>query len=344
MLARFALRRILDSLPVLLGVSIITFALVQATIGSYVPGLELNRDLKPEDIVRLRHAIGLDQPWWFQYLNWLGIAWIAKAVGLGAALGGYPVNTGLLEGDLGRSIIDGTSITTNILARLGYTLELTLTAVCIGVLIAIPLGVVGALRRGSLVDQTFTVASTAGVAVPAFWTGLVTILLFAVLFHEWNLPALPTGGAESPLGGGDPFDRLAHLVLPATVLSFGYLAIWSRYVRSGMLEVLGQDFVRTARAKGMTDRRVVYVHALRNAIVPLVTLIGLELPGLFSGSAIIEIVFSWPGLGRYALSAVQSHDITVVLALTVFGSSLVVIGNLVADVLYAVLDPRIRYA
>jgi peptide/nickel transport system permease protein len=344
MLARFALRRILDSLPVLLGVSVITFALVQATIGSYVPGLDLNRDLSPADIARLRHLIGLDEPWWFQYLNWLGIAWIVKAVGLGAVLGGFPVSTGLLEGDLGRSIIDGTSITSNILARLSYTLELTLTAICIGVLIAIPLGVVGALRRGSLADQAFTVASSAGIAVPAFWTGLVTILLFAVLFHQWNLPALPTGGAESPLGGGDPFDRLLHLALPATVLSFGYLAIWSRYVRSGMLEVLGQDYVRTARAKGMTDRRVVYVHALRNAIVPLVTLIGLELPGLFSGSAIIEIVFSWPGLGRYALSAVQAHDITVVLALTVFGSSLVVIGNLLADVLYAVLDPRIRYA
>ena len=344
MLWRFALRRIVDSIPVLLGVTIITFALVQATIGSYVPGLELNRDLKPEDIVRLRHAIGLDQPWWFQYLNWLGVAWIVKTVGLGSLLSGLPVNTGILEGDLGRSIIDGTPITANILARLGYTLELTLTAICIGVLVAVPLGVVGALRRGSVIDQAFTVASSAGIAVPAFWTGLVTILLFSVLFHEWNLPALPTGGAESPLGGGDPFDRLVHLVLPATVLSFGYLAVWSRYVRSGMLEVLGQDYVRTARAKGMSDRRVVYVHALRNAIVPLVTLIGLELPGLFSGSAIIEIVFSWPGLGRYALSAVQSHDITVVLALTVFGSSLVVLGNLVADVMYAVLDPRIRYA
>lgn len=344
MLARYALRRILDSLPVLLGVSVVTFALVQATIGSYVPGLDLNRDLKPEDIVRLRHAIGLDQPWWFQYLNWVGVAWIVKAVGLGSLLGNAPVTTGLLEGDLGRSIIDGTPITQNILARLPNTLELTLTAICIGVLIAVPLGVIGALRRGSAIDQVFTVAATAGIAVPAFWTGLVTILLFAVLFHEWNLPALPTGGVESPIGGGDPFDRLVHLILPAIVLSFGYLAIWSRYIRSGMLEVLNQDFVRTARAKGMSDRRVVYVHALRNAIVPLVTLIGLELPGLFSGGAIIEIVFSWPGIGRYALSAVQSHDITVVLALTVFGSSLVILGNLLADMLYALLDPRIRYA
>src|SRR5262249_45255918 len=194
MLARFALRRILDSLPVLLGVSIITFALVQATIGSYVPGLELNRDLKPEDIVRLRHLIGLDQPWWFQYINWLGVAWIVKAVGLGSVLGGYPVSTGLLEGDLGRSIVDGTASTCNVLARLGNTLELTITAICIGVLIAVPLGVVGALRRGSIIDQAFTLAATAGIAVPAFWTGLVAILLFAVLFHQWNLPALPTGG------------------------------------------------------------------------------------------------------------------------------------------------------
>ena len=344
MLGRYALRRILDSLPVLLGVTIITFVLTQATVGNYVPGLEINRELKPEDIVRLRHLLGLDQPWWFQYLNWLGVAWIVKAVGLGGIFGSLPVSTGLLEGDLGRSIVDGTPITEHILARLGNTLELTVTAICLGIAIAVPLGTLGALRRGSTLDHAFTVASTAGIAVPAFWTGLLGILLFAVLFHQWGLPALPTGGVESPLGGGDPVDRLQHLVLPALVLSFGYLAIWSRYVRSGMLEVLNQDYVRTARAKGMTERRVVYLHALRNAIVPLVTLVGLELPGLLSGGAIIEIVFSWPGIGRFALSAVQSHDITTVLALTVFGASLIVIGNLLADLLYALLDPRIRYA
>jgi len=343
-MAKYALRRVLDSLPVLLGVTIVTFILTQATVGSYVPGLELNRDLKPEDIERLRHSLGLDQPWYFQYLNWLGVAWIVKAVGLGAIFGNAPVTPGLLEGDLGRSIVDGTPITQHILERLGNTLELTLTAICLGVAIAIPLGVVGALRRGSTIDHAFTVAATAGIAVPAFWTGLVLILLFAVLFNQWGLPSLPTGGVESPLGGGDPIDRLQHLLLPALVLSFGYLAIWSRYIRSSMLEVLSQDYVRTARAKGMSERRVVYLHALRNAIVPLVTLIGLELPGLLSGGAIIEIVFSWPGIGRFALSAVQAHDITTVLALTVFGASLIVIGNLLADLLYAILDPRIRYA
>src|SRR5438128_7419206 len=170
------------------------------------------------------------------------------------------------------------------------------------------------------------------------------VLLFAVKFHDWGLPFLPSSGVSTPFTGGDPLDRLAHLILPATVLSFFYLAIWSRYTRSSMVEVLSQDYVRTARAKGMGDRRVTYVHALRNAVIPLVTLVGLELPGLVGGGLVVEAVFSWPGIGLLAYQRALAYDYTMVLGVVTFASLLVVAGNLIADVLYAALDPRIRLA
>lgn len=339
MLWKYILRRVLASLPVLLGVTIITYGLIFLTASDIVPGLEVNPNLRPEDIARIRANLGLDQPFHIQYLNWLGVPWLLDLVGL------WPgqARTGLLQGDFGRSLLDGSPVMEHILERLPNTLTLTVTAILLGVVLAIPLGVIGALRRGSTIDNALTGMSVAGVAIPSFWLALILILVFSVQFKQWGLPWLPSGGVATPLGAGDVMDRLAHLVLPATVLSFGYLAIWSRYTRSSMLECLSLDYVRTARAKGMGERRVTYVHTLRNAIIPLVTLIGLELPGLVAGGAITEIVFSWPGLGRLALERAVSHDYTTVMGLTLFAAVLVVVGNLLADVLYAVLDPRIRY-
>jgi peptide/nickel transport system permease protein len=322
-LARYVVRRVLASIPVLVGVTVVTFLLLHVAAGTFLPGIEQNPNLRPEDVARIRHNLGLDQPLYVQYLTWAG---------------------GLLHGDLGRSLVDGSPVRDHILERLPNTLELTLTAILLGVVISIPLGVAGALRRGSLLDQLFTVLSVAGVSVPSFWLALLLVLLFSVQFHAWGLPWLPSSGASSPLGGGDLLDRLEHLVLPATCLAFVYLAIWSRFARSSMIEVLSQDYVRTARAKGMSERRVVYLHALRNAVIPLVTLVGLELPGLVGGGAIVEIVFTWPGLGRLAQESVLGLDYTTALGLTTFVAVLVVAGNLLADVLYALLDPRIRYS
>jgi peptide/nickel transport system permease protein len=168
------------------------------------------------------------------------------------------------------------------------------------------------------------------------------ILIFSVKFHDWGLPFLPSSGTTTPFTGGDLLDRLAHLVLPAVVLSFFYLAIWSRYTRSSMLEVLSQDYVRTARAKGMSERRVTYLHGLRNAVIPLVTLVGLELPGLVSGALVVEAVFSWPGIGLLAFQRALAYDYTMVLGIVTFAAVLVVLGNLVSDLLYAAVDPRIR--
>jgi len=323
MLARYVLRRVVASIPVVIGVTLITFALLHATSASFVPGLELNPNLRPADVIRIRKNLGLDDPLYIQYWNWI---------------------SGLLHGDFGRSLVDGSPVWDHIRERLPATLELTVTAILLGILISIPLGVVGALRRGSALDNFLTFLSVAGVSVPSFWLALLLILFFSVSFHAWGMPWLPSGGAQSAFGGGDPADRIAHLILPATCLAFVYIAIWSRFTRSSMLEVLSQDYVRTARAKGMSERRVTYLHALRNSLVPLVTLVGLELPGLVGGAAIIEIVFSWPGIGRLALERALQYDYTVVLGLTTFAALLVVAGNLLADILYALLDPRIRYA
>jgi peptide/nickel transport system permease protein len=321
-LGAYVLRRALIAIPVFVGVTAITFLLMMLTIGNYVPGLELNGNIRPEDIARLRQSMGLNRPIYVQYGLWL---------------------LGLARGDFGRSLVDGGPVLTHITERLPNTLELTATAILLGVALALPLGTFAALRRGSLIDNVLTGASVAGFAIPQFWLGLVAILLFSVSLEAWGLPWLPAGGALSPIGGGDLVDRLTHLVLPASVLAFLYLSIWSRYTRSSMIEVLSQDYVRTARAKGMGEGRVLFIHALRNALMPLVTLIGLELPGLVSGSLVVEVVFSWPGIGRLAYDRALQYDYTTVLGIVTFVTLLVITGNLLADVMYAVIDPRIRH-
>lgn len=323
MLAKYVLRRLAAAIPVILGVTILTFLVMHVTAGNYVPGLDYNPNLKAADIARIRANLGLDRPIWIQYLSWLG---------------------GMLHGDFGRSLIDGSPVTSHIFERLPNTLELTITAILLGVLLSIPLGVSGALRRGGKVDNFFTVVSTAGFAIPQFWLGLILILFFSVQLHAWGLPWMPSSGAFSAFNGGDPLDRLLHLIMPAVVLSFFYLSVWSRFVRSSMVEVLSLDYVRTARAKGMPERRVVYQHALRNAVIPLVTLVGLELPALVSGGLVVEVVFGWPGIGRLLYERALQLDYTTVMGITTFAALLVVFGNLLADVLYAVLDPRVRYA
>jgi peptide/nickel transport system permease protein len=345
MLAKYLVRRALAAIPVVVGVTLITFLLMHSTAGSYVPGLALNPNLTAKDVALLRTQLGLDQPLWIQFLDWTGVAWIMVKVGLGGLLvGAHDVTSGLLEGNFGHSMVDGTAVTSQVFDRLPNTILLTVTAIVMGIVFSIPLGVVGALRRGSRLDHFFTFLSVGGVAVPQFWLGLMLILFFSVKFHDWGLPFLPSSGITTPFTGGDLLDRLAHLIMPAIVLSFVYLAIWSRFTRSSMLEVLSQDYVRTARAKGMGERRVTYIHALRNAVIPLVTLIGLELPGLVSGALVVEVVFGWPGIGLLAFQRSLAYDYTMVLGVVTLATILVIAGNLVADLLYAAVDPRIRLA
>jgi peptide/nickel transport system permease protein len=322
MLVKYVARRFLASIVVVLGVTLITLVLMDRTRGTYVPGIDLNPALRPEDIARLRADLGLDRPFYVWYLTWI---W------------------GVMHGDFGRSMIDGSTVMSHILDRLPNTLELTGTAILIGLVVAVPVGVIGALRHGSKTDHAMTVVSVAGFAVPQFWMGLILILIFSVTLEQHGLPWLPSSGAYSAVNGGDFLDRVEHLILPATVLSFFYTSTWSRFIRSSMLEVLSQDYIRTARAKGMSERRVVYLHGLRNALIPLITLIGLELPGLVSGGLVVEVVFGWPGIGKLAFERALQYDYTTVMGVTFFATLLVIAGNLLADLLYGILDPRIRY-
>jgi peptide/nickel transport system permease protein len=342
LIARYIAGRVVATIPVLIGVTLITFLLMHFTAGNYVPGLDQNPNLTAEDLARIRATLGLDQPLPVQYLNWLGVAELLESLGLGALLGGHAVAPGLIEGDFGRSLTDGAPVLSQILVRLPATLELTVTAMLLGTTIAIPVGVLSALRRGTRVDATLTALAVTGFAVPQFWLGLVLVLVFSVSLHRAGLPSLPSGGSVAAFGGGDILDRIAHLILPALVLGFFYISTWSRFVRSSMIEVLSQDYVRTARAKGMPERRVHYVHALRNAIVPLITLVGLELPGIVSGAVVVEVVFGWPGIGLFAYQRAIAFDYTSVMGTTTLAAILVVGANLLTDLLYMVADPRVR--
>jgi peptide/nickel transport system permease protein len=319
----FIVRRLLASIPVILGVTLVTFAIMQVTAGGHIPGLQISPNVTPSQVEQIRENLGLDRPVTSQYLDWLSHA---------------------VRGDFGRSLQDQTSVSDQILSRLPATLELTCAALVLGLLIAIPVGVIGAVKRGSKVDHALTAASVGGFAIPQFWLGLILILLFSVQFNNWGLPALPQSGMTSAVGGGGIGDRLSHLAMPAIVLSFFYAATWSRYLRSSMVEVLGRDYIRTAFAKGMTSQRAILVHALRNAIVPFATLLGLTLPYLFSGALVVEIVFGWPGVGLFAYQRALDFDYTTVLGTTTLAAFLVVLGNLIADVLVALLDPRVASA
>lgn len=318
---RYAARRLLATVPVVLGVTLVTFLLIHVVAGDFVPGLTLNPHLSAEDIDRIRTNLGLDEPLYAQYLTWL---------------------SSVVTGDLGHSLVDGTPVSTLIGERILATVLLVGTAILIGLLIAVPLGVTQAVRSGSAFDNAVSAVTAVGYSIPQFWLSLMAILLFSVSFRQWGLPSLPSSGDQTPFDGSLP-DRIVHLVLPTLVLSLGYIATWARFVRSSMLGVLSSDYVRTARAKGMSERRVIGAHALRNALLPLITMVSLELPALFSGAAVIEIVFGWPGIGQLAFNRALQYDYTTVLGITVFVAIFVLIANFLADIAYTFANPRIRF-
>jgi peptide/nickel transport system permease protein len=318
----FILRRLLQIIPLTIGITFITFAIVNLVPGSPVANLQFNPKARPQDIQRIQHNLGLDKPWPVRYVEWL---------------------KNLAQGDLGISLTNYTPVRDRLLGVLPNTLLLTITALTFALLIAIPIGIYSAVKRNSVFDHGSTIFSIACYAMPNFWLGLLLIILFSIQFSKWGLPHLPVGGMTDLRGGGGLVDRVRHLILPAVSLGLVQLAAWSRYIRSSMLEVIGNDYVRTARAKGLSNRTVIYTHAFRNALLPLVTLVGLSLPDLFGGAFLIESIFSWNGMGRLTLQAVQRSDYTLIMGSTLLFAVLTLLGNLLADILYAILDPRIRY-
>ncbi|MGI8485002.1 MAG: ABC transporter permease [Thermomicrobiales bacterium] len=321
-MTRYIIRRVLGMVPLLLGISFIVYALLNLVPGSPTNQFEFNPSIKPEDIARIKTNLGLDAPWYERYFIWLGNA---------------------VQGDFGISFTNYRPVIDIVRDALPNTLLLAATSLVISLLIAVPLGVYSAVRRNSLFDRVTTIMTTGFFSVPTVWLGLLLIILFAVKFQEWGLPSLPTSGVRNLREPDGVWNRLQHLILPATALSLVSIASWSRYIRSQMLETIRLDFVRTAQAKGLRGRTVLMGHAFRNAILPLVTLVGLTIPDLFGGALITENVFGYPGIGQQIITSLNRNDYSVAMACVMMLAFLTVVGNLIADVLYGVLDPRVRY-
>jgi peptide/nickel transport system permease protein len=317
----FIIRRVLQMIPLLFGVTIIAFVIINAS-GSPLANLEFDTRVTPEDIENLREGLGLNDPLYKRYFIWVG---------------------NVLQGDLGVSMITFAPVRDRVLAVLPNTLLLSGLSILLAFAIAVPIGIYAAVRRNTAFDRIATVSAVAGFAVPTVWLGLMLIILFSVKFREWGLPSLPVGGVRDLRGGGGFWDRAEHLILPVMALALPQIAGWVVYVRSSMLEVIRQDYMRTASAKGLKDRMVLYGHGFRNALLPLITLVGLSVPELFAGSIVVENVFAYPGMGRLVVTAVGDKDFTVVMGTTLLFAALVMIGNLLADIMYVIFDPRIRY-
>ena len=320
-MARYVVRRLIQAIPIIIGISIITFFIVYSAPGDPFDRFRSNK-VSPEVIENLRRVYGLDQPLPVQFVKWFTTFWT------------FPWDPTAW----GYSITDGQPVRDKIFERIPSTLQLMGTALFLTIVIAIPVGILGAVKQYSFADKTIAVVTTIGYALPTFWLGLILRQIFAQQLDLFPLFGKNTFGKE-----GDILDLLWHLFLPVLTITIVGVAGWSRYMRASMLEVLRADYVRTAKAKGLASSRVIFKHALRNALIPIVTLLGLTIPTLLAGAAITEAVFSWPGLGFLGVSAVQERDYPVVLAFAMIGGVMVIIGNLLADVLYGVVDPRIKY-
>jgi peptide/nickel transport system permease protein len=314
-MSAYLLRRLGQSLLLLVLVSMIGFAVVHLAPGGPLAQFTLTPGMTQADLARIAHQMGLDRPLPIQYWEWF---------------------RRMLGGDWGRSYRDNQPVLVVIGGHVPATLELMLTSTLTAVLLGTWVGVLGALRRYSLFDYLATVGAMVALSIPTFWFGLVVIYAFSV-----NLAWLPPGGMFT-IGNGSFVDYLHHLIAPAMVLALVTVAIWSRYMRSSMLEVTSQDYVRTAVAKGLPRRVVIIRHALRNALLPMITLAGLQLPTLLGGALVTETIFTWPGMGRLYLDSIGYRDYPVIMGLLMFTALLVLLGNLAADLLYAVYDPRIR--
>jgi peptide/nickel transport system permease protein len=326
-MAPFILRRLLGALPLLLGVATLLFFVLALAPGDPTAAY-FNPNMPAEVIEQIRRNFGLDQPVHIRYFKWLGA---------------------FLTGNFGYSFAQSRPVFDVVMDALPNTLILTVIALALVFILGVLIGVIQAVRQNSLVDGFLSITSLFFYSMPPFWLALMLMLIFSLKFHEWGVPfALPPTGItnvdyEFMTGGQKIVDRIQHLILPVATLTLALAAGVSRYTRGQMLEVIRQDYIRTARAKGLPERRVIMKHALRNSLIPVITMLGLYLPFLFSGAVFVEVIFAWPGMGRVIFDAIFQRDYPVVMATSFIFAVLVVLGNLLADVLYAVADPRIRY-
>jgi len=322
-MSRYLIRRLLQMVPLLIGISILIFLMLQMTPGgplatNETPGA--SGRITPEDLERMRNRYGLNDPLYVQYLNWA---------------------RDLLRGDWGTSFNSGRPVLDLIVERIPTTLLLTGIAFVVTILVAIPVGLIAAVKQYTRLDYVSTGIAFVGISVPSFWLSLMLLYLFS--FELGWLPSVGLEDLRKEHHGFDAFvDRIRHLIMPVAVLSMASAASLTRYLRSAMLDVLSQDYIRTARAKGLSERITVGVHAFKNGAIPIVTVLALEIPDLFIGAVIVESIFAISGMGRLFVESANLRDYPVLMGILMMSSTLVIVCNLVADLIYRMLDPRIR--
>ncbi len=322
----YLVRRFLIAIPILLGVSLVTFAFANFAPGDPLSALARpGSHVRPQDIEALRVALGLDKPWPQRYVTWL---------------------SQVLQGNLGISFVSNLPVADTLGARLPNTVLLMGTALLVSLVLGIMLGVFSAFRAGTRLDKLMTVVVFAGISLPSYLVALLVVLAFAVLPYALaGIRLFPATGIRDPLGTSPPLiDTIHHLILPASVLAFGGTATFMRFTRASVLEVMRQEYVTTAHSKGLAERTVRWRHVLRNALLPVVTVLGLSIPSLITGALFVETLFSWPGLGSLAVEATLRRDYTVIMGIGLVTSVVIVFSNLATDMAYAFVDPRIRHS
>jgi peptide/nickel transport system permease protein len=341
-MVNYIIRRLVQAIPQLFIISFILFMLMQA-FGDPIASLGIRTPPRPADRERLRRQLGLDQPVYVQYLVWLaGNDWMKIDMDGDGVPETPGKRLGVLRGDFGNSLIGKRPVMELITERLPNTLLLMVTVEVVIIIFSLVIGVYSAFKQYSFFDNLVTALSFVGYSMPIFLIALLSMYLFSINFKEWGLPYLPTIGMFDPQVGRTPGQIALHMILPVLSLSIISIAGYSRYVRSSMLEVLGLDYVRTARAKGLSEMLVLTRHALRNATLPFVTLIGLDIPFLFAGAVVTESIFAWPGTGRLFVERTAQSDFPVLMGILMMTAMAVIIFQLITDITYSFLDPRIR--
>ena len=322
-LRNYIIRRFLIIIPLLIGISVITFSILRVAPGDPITTLygAANPQVPQYVLDRIKVKMGLDKPLWLQYIIWL---------------------KGMITGNFGFSYVNGKPVIELIKARIWNTMKLALSSLLFSVGLSVLLGSISAIKRGSIFDYVCSIGSLFGISMPSYWIGMIAILIFSLRLGWFPTIGVRTLGAN--LSATERLvDEFSHMVLPTVILGLGSLAFQTRLMRASMLQILGQDYIRTARAKGLKERKVIYKHVLRNALLPVVTLVGLQIGFIISGSVLVETIFAWPGIGRLIIEAAKARDYSVIMGVNMIISTMVLFANLFTDILYAYLDPRIKY-
>ncbi|MDM8127956.1 ABC transporter permease [Paraclostridium benzoelyticum] len=308
------IKRLLNMIPMLFFITIISFILMHLAPGDPLQAY-ISPDMNVEDIERIRESLGLNDPIIVQYFKWL-------------------FNT--IQGNLGYSMVNSKPVLDLILERLGPTILLSGSALIISIMISIPVGLISGYKKNSIIDKVLNVVSYIGISIPSFWFAMMLIYVFSIKLNIFPSVGMRTIGVDTTL------DLINHLILPVTVLSFYNLSVYIRYIRSSTIEQLKQDYVTTQYAYGASTKDILFKHVLRNTLLPVITIFGMSLPSIFTGAFITETIFGWPGMGQLGVNAIFGYDYPVVMGITLFSSAMLIIGNLIADILYAMVDPRIK--